>query len=590
MLGLFTILLLGSVSVANAYTVQSGDTMWKIAREAKMSLSELISLNPQVTNPNVIKPGDHLSTGEMYLPEVLGAVTSPIAGVTYSLAGSGITASASSITLASLTIPQTGYELLDADFSDTFYITLEPGNTKRQEIASCTTVTQNANNSATLSGCSRGLTPFTPFTASTSYAFSHGGGTTVIFSDPPQLFNEFTAKGNQEVISAPWRFDQYPTASTTLGNATTSRQFITLGQANLIGNQGAATSTETNAGIAELATQAEMAASTDLGANDPLVLQAKYATSTCQIAGLYTVITSSDGKITNTCLDLTENYTWTGNHTMRGASFSSSTIANGIPISTVSTTIDGLWDEAGNVKKFIYGESIAIYQLVSVSSTNSKVYLADASVTSSANNFIGYALESGTSGQEKKVQVAGVVRNLSGLTTSTEYYVDRTAGSVTSSISSAYKSLFTTVRVGKALSATEMLISVPRGRRWQFSNNYATNSSGTLVLPVGFKANQIHVFAARQKGSADASTSNGFALRNGVQQSVTVSCVDSAAAVNIAATDTYVAQLYSLDGSTNCDQTSTLLITSWGETTVTMDYVVPNNSGGSFYIFVTAEE
>ena len=116
--------------------------------------------------------------------------TLPIAGNTYNLSGSGIYSSASSITLQSLTIKQTGYKLVDADFSDVFYITLEPGSNSRQEIASCTTVTQNAAGTATLSGCSRGLLPFSPYTASTTYDFAHAGGTQVIFSDPPQLFNQ----------------------------------------------------------------------------------------------------------------------------------------------------------------------------------------------------------------------------------------------------------------------------------------------------------------------------------------------------------------------------------------------------------------
>lgn len=132
--------------------------------------------------------------------------TLPVAGVTYTLAGSGVTASATSVTLSSLTIPQTGYKLQDSDFSSTFYVTLEPGNQKRQEIASCTTVTQNANGSATLSGCSRGLLPYTPYTASSSYAFSHGGGTSLIFSDAPQLFNEYPAKGNTETVSGDWTY------------------------------------------------------------------------------------------------------------------------------------------------------------------------------------------------------------------------------------------------------------------------------------------------------------------------------------------------------------------------------------------------
>lgn len=292
--------------------------------------------------------------------QVVGA-TLPIAGVTYSLAGSGTTASATSITLTSLTVPQTGYELIDSNFSDTFYVTLEPGNQNRQEIISCTTVTQNANNTATLSGCSRGLLPFSPFTASTTYAFSHGGGTKVIFSDPPQLFNEFAAKGNAESITRVWTFDQHPLSSPTLGTPTTTYQYVTKQYADNVALQGAATSTETQAGIAELSTQIEMASTTDYGATRPLVLQAKYATSTCQIAGLYIPVTQNDGKISSVCLDLTESYSWTGIHswtattTFTTSTFASSTITQ-LNITTTSIS-QGLVFKGVTANKLFQGET-----------------------------------------------------------------------------------------------------------------------------------------------------------------------------------------------------------------------------------------
>ncbi|GEM_PF-667653 len=39
------------------YTVRSGDTMFSIARRANISLQRLIDANPQITDPNVIRPG-----------------------------------------------------------------------------------------------------------------------------------------------------------------------------------------------------------------------------------------------------------------------------------------------------------------------------------------------------------------------------------------------------------------------------------------------------------------------------------------------------------------------------------------------------
>jgi hypothetical protein len=133
------------------------------------------------------------------------AVT-PIAGQTYTLAGSGISSSETSFTLTSFTITQNGYRIQDSDMSDTFYVTLEPGSRSRQEIVSCTTVVQNADGTATISGCTRGLLPITPYTASTSLQFAHSGGSTVIFSDPPQLFNQAGFKDNDETITGSWLF------------------------------------------------------------------------------------------------------------------------------------------------------------------------------------------------------------------------------------------------------------------------------------------------------------------------------------------------------------------------------------------------
>jgi len=242
--------------------------------------------------------------------EVLGAVN-PLAGTTYFLSGSGINSSATSITLQSLTVPQTGKTILDAELSDTFYITLEPGNRTRQELVSCTTVVQNAGGTATISGCSRGLLPFTPYTASTTYAFSHAGGSQVIFSDPPQLFNQYFAKSNDETVTGDATFsgetiiDNLISASSTLtstiltsiindalftvGLSLSSGQSIdwadedgfisglatptsvqttraaNVDYVNSVANQGAATSTVSTAGISKLSVAAA-------DANNPIVV------------------------------------------------------------------------------------------------------------------------------------------------------------------------------------------------------------------------------------------------------------------------------------------------------------------------------
>jgi cell wall-associated NlpC family hydrolase len=59
MVALFMFFGIGSVANAQHY-VEKGETLSKIAKEYGMSLNDLISLNPHITNPNMIKPNDYI--------------------------------------------------------------------------------------------------------------------------------------------------------------------------------------------------------------------------------------------------------------------------------------------------------------------------------------------------------------------------------------------------------------------------------------------------------------------------------------------------------------------------------------------------
>lgn len=57
-------------SNANNYTVKSGDNLWAISQAYGISLTRLLQLNPQITNPNLIHPGDIVHvTGNQPAPE-----------------------------------------------------------------------------------------------------------------------------------------------------------------------------------------------------------------------------------------------------------------------------------------------------------------------------------------------------------------------------------------------------------------------------------------------------------------------------------------------------------------------------------------
>lgn len=213
----------------------------------------------KVTQQEVIAMLEQYFVNYEYQAE-LGSDYKLIAGFPYYLAGTGISSSATSFTLTSFTIPQTSQPIIDADLEDTFYLTIEPGNRSRQEVVGCTTVTQNGDGTATISGCSRGLSPIQPYTASTSLQFAHSGSAVVVLSNPPQLYDAL--------------YDYVNTLA--LGDAVAA--------------------TEGVAGFVEMATQAEMSAGTATGTTGAyLSLQSQYATSSNDVAGIHIPITGSDG-------------------------------------------------------------------------------------------------------------------------------------------------------------------------------------------------------------------------------------------------------------------------------------------------------
>lgn len=50
-----------AVMAANSYTVVKGDTLWKIAVKTQTGVQELINANPQLSNPNLIYPGQSIN-------------------------------------------------------------------------------------------------------------------------------------------------------------------------------------------------------------------------------------------------------------------------------------------------------------------------------------------------------------------------------------------------------------------------------------------------------------------------------------------------------------------------------------------------
>lgn len=108
------------------------------------------------------------------------------------LYGGGISSSDTSIKLTALVTPNgtaiTTAQLV-ASVSNVFYATVEPSTNKKETI-SCTGVTQNGDGTALITGCTRGLQFTYPYTASSTLAIGHSGGSSVVLSNSPQVYND----------------------------------------------------------------------------------------------------------------------------------------------------------------------------------------------------------------------------------------------------------------------------------------------------------------------------------------------------------------------------------------------------------------
>jgi len=227
----------------------------------------------------------------------------------------------------SITLPD-GTSLASTSFGDLLILTVGEGDGE-EKIA----VNDLNQSTKTFTIYSRGL-EYGRWASSSANILQHLPGEIVYVSDDDHFLNQqyFDLESDQTVSGS----NTFSGTNTFSGNTTFSGT-ITIPEptadshaasknyADNIANQGAATSTETVAGICELATEDEAAASTYLGLNSPLCLQARDASSSPSISDNMIVVTESDGKINQGFLDLTEDFAFTGNTAMTNMDVASST-------------------------------------------------------------------------------------------------------------------------------------------------------------------------------------------------------------------------------------------------------------------------
>lgn len=376
------------------------------------------------------------------------------------LSGAGISSSATTISILSLTIKQTGQALQMGDFGTVGYITLEPGSAARQEFASFTGITQNANGTAVLTGVSRGLSTIYPYTASTTQQFAHGGGTTLIVSNSPPFYNTFANQNNDATISGLYTFQSWtlPRVSASTTDAQVSASTSTLATVNYVNGvsiAGAANATAGVRGIVQLATASDASSTVALGGGSTgaSLVPATNLISATPAASII-AMTQSTGKLLQGFWDLTASFIWTGAHTFNStATFNATTTAasgvhtmgaNLFYTALASTTITGA------------GTPQPVY-----ATTTGALILSDANVNYDSQ-FLGFAVSSALNGGSTTVQVEGVVPGFTGLTKGSRYYVQDAVGTIGTTIGT------NEIIVGTAVSSTEIYLEKNPNGVWQY--------------------------------------------------------------------------------------------------------------------------
>lgn len=248
-----------------------------------------------------------------------GAFT-PVGGSTYVLSGSGVVSTATTIPVTAFKTPD-GRALTMAMFGTIGYAVLDPNSPSKIEDITFTGITQNANGSAILTGVSRGMDFVTPYSASSTLAQAHAGGSYLILSNTAGFYGQqFLFSNSNSSSTAFMTFSPttppayYPSVGQQAAgtyNSTTS-ELASIAYVNGVVASGAPNATTLVKGIVQLASAVQAAAGTALGSTGASLLPPNSLFNATQSATTIIPVTNTSGKLSQLFLDLTQSFTFLG--------------------------------------------------------------------------------------------------------------------------------------------------------------------------------------------------------------------------------------------------------------------------------------
>lgn len=135
---------------------------------------------------------------------------------TFFLAGAGVVAGDTTLTLKSMTDIDGNSLTMATAFGAVGFGTIEPGNQNLEEQISFTGLVNNANGTVTLTGV-KSVSFGQPYTETSGFSKSHAGSTQFVISNTSGYYSEFAIKQNNEDITGYWDVPN-PIDSTNIAN------------------------------------------------------------------------------------------------------------------------------------------------------------------------------------------------------------------------------------------------------------------------------------------------------------------------------------------------------------------------------------
>lgn len=396
-----------------------------------------------------------------------------VGGRVYTLSGSGISASATSLGLTSFKVAGADIKLGMSDFGDLGCGTIEPGNATRQEFVSFTGVTQNADSTATLTGISRGLSPVSPYTASTTQQRSHSGASQFVISNSPPCFYEAYANvKNDTGVTGLYNFSVSP----IVGTATSSKQAASREYADSLSITGAPTSTESVMGVSVLSSRDDFVNTSNIASTSngkPKVLSAGNATSTPKTSAGWTPVTDSTGKIPAHFIATSSPYNFTDTFGIGTSSPSGKFGVQGNAYVSGTTTVGNLTIASSSLQ--VNGTTIEFPSITNnVKSILSTTTAPNTSVGAAASSTLATITLPGTIFRAGNVIEATLFGRRSGGATNCRWGIDFGSGTATTTggfvNNASNNSALTTLRATMFISTST-----------QYSSSIALNNDTTVV-------------------------------------------------------------------------------------------------------------